>query len=400
MSERDGERRAMWASGLGWGLDAFDFYLYVYALPAILVSLSISRSAGGLLATYTLAASALGGMVMGAFADRVGRKRMLMYSILSYAVFTLLSGVAQNYTQLAIFRVLEGIGFGGEWAVGSVLIAEWSRVERRGRNLGFVQGAWALGWLAANIAYQIVFALSAPSAGWRYMFFLGIIPAFFVLYVRRSVSDPPIFEASQGFTLPRIFDRRIIRTTLLASLLAAGAQTGYYALFTWMPAYLTTQRHLAPVTGGVYLYFLIAGCFAGYVTAGYINDAIGRRLTFVIFALCSAAMAPLYLYAVVANWQLLIAGPLLGYFASGIFSGFGPYLSELFPSDIRGAGQGFCYNAGRGVAGIGPFLIGALSEHYPIGQAMMTVAIFAYVVAAGAVAFLPETRRVALPMAL
>ncbi len=390
----------MWASGLGWGLDAFDFYLYVYALPAIIVSLGISKSAGGLLATYTLIGSSLGGMLIGAFADRLGRKRMLMLSIVAYAVFTALCGLAQNYTQLAVFRVLEGVGLGGEWAVGSVLIAEWSRDDRRGRNLGFVQGAWALGWLAANIAFQIVFTFSQPSTSWRYLFFLGIVPALFALYIRRAVSDPPLFEASKSFTLPRIFDRRIIRTTLLASLLAVGAQTGYYALFTWMPAYLTTQRHLAPVTGGVYLYFLIAGCFAGYVTAGYINDAIGRRLTFVVFALCSAAIAPLYLYAVVANWQLLIAGPLLGYFASGIFSGFGPYLSELFPTDIRGAGQGFCYNAGRGIAGVAPFVIGALSERYPIGNAMTAVAIFAYLVATGAVLFLPETRRVALPMTL
>jgi MFS family permease len=103
-------------------------------------------------------------------------------------------------------------------------------------------------------------------------------------------------------------------------------------------------------------------------------------------------MVPLYLYAVVADWQLIIAGPLLGYFASGIFSGFGPYLSELFPSDVRGAGQGFCYNVGRGVAGIGPFAIGWLSTIAPIGTAMTVVAIIAYLLAVVAVLFLPETR--------
>jgi len=130
----------------------------------------------------------------------------------------------------------------------------------------------------------------------------------------------------------------------------------------------------------------------GYITAGYINDAIGRKRTFIIFALCSAVMVPLYLYAVVADWQLIIAGPLLGYFASGIFSGFGPYLSELFPSDVRGAGQGFCYNVGRGVAGIGPFAIGWLSTIAPIGTAMTVVAIIAYLLAVVAVLFLPETR--------
>ncbi len=169
-------------------------------------------------------------------------------------------------------------------------------------------------------------------------------------------------------------------------------QTGYYALFTWMPTYLTTQRHIPAVTSGTYLYFLIVGSYAGYVAAGYINDAIGRKRTFIVFSLCSAVMVPLYLYSVAADWQLLIAGPLLGFFASGIFSGFGPYLSELFPNAVRGAGQGFCYNLGRGVAGIGPFAIGWLSAHYAIGTAMTVVAVLSYLLAVVAVLFLPETR--------
>jgi MFS family permease len=159
-----------------------------------------------------------------------------------------------------------------------------------------------------------------------------------------------------------------------------------------MPTYLTSQRHIPPVTSGSFLYLLIGGSYAGYITAGYINDAIGRRRTFIIFSLCSAVMVPLYLYAVVADWQLIVAGPLLGYFASGIFSGFGPYLSELFPSNVRGAGQGFCYNLGRGVAGIGPVAIGVLSKLAPIGTAMTCVAVIAYLIAVIAVLFLPETK--------
>ncbi|MDQ2858018.1 MAG: MFS transporter [Candidatus Eremiobacteraeota bacterium] len=391
------QRRAMIASGFGWGLDSFDFYLYVYGLPAIVTTFGLTKAAGGLLATYTLAASALGGIVMGSLADRIGRKNTLMLSIAWYAVFTFLSGLAQNYNQLAFFRVCEGIGFGGEWAVGSVLMSEWSDADKRGRNLGFVQGSWALGWLAANFAFQIVFSTVGPNPGWRYLFFLGIVPALFVLYIRRNVSDPPIFEAARAastgrFSLPGIFGGAIGRTTLFASLLAIGVQSGYYALFTWMPTYLTTQRHISAVTSGSYLYLLIGGAFAGYVTAGYINDALGRRKTFIIFSLCSAAIVPLYLFFVIADWQLLVAGPLLGYFASGIFSGFGPYLSELYPSTVRGAGQGFCYNVGRGVAGIGPFAIGFLSTKFAIGSAMTCVAVAAYLLAVVAVLFLPETR--------
>ncbi|HEX8805485.1 MAG TPA: MFS transporter [Candidatus Aquilonibacter sp.] len=385
----------MIAASVGWGLDGFDFYLYVYALPGILAAFSLSKAYGGLLATYTLVASAVGGITIGTLADRIGRKNALMISIAWYAVFTFLSGIAPNYPTLAIFRAFQGFGFGGEWAVGAVLMSEWAEAHERGRALGFVQGSWALGWLAANFAFQIVAATIGIEYGWRYLFFLGILPALFVLYIQRNVEDAPVYTATRktrGWSLKGIFAPAVARTTIFASLLAIGVQSGYYALFTWMPTYLTLQRHISAVTSGSLLYLLIAGAYAGYVTAGYINDAIGRKRTFIIFSICSAVMVPLYLYAVVADWQLLIAGPLLGYFASGIFSGFGPYFSELFPSDVRAAGQGFCYNVGRGVAGIGPFAIGWIASVAPIGTAMTIIAIAAYLLAVVAVLFLPETR--------
>jgi MFS family permease len=389
----------MVAASLGWGLDGFDFYLYVYALPGILAAFSLSKAYGGLLATYTLVASAIGGIAMGTIADRIGRKNTLMISISWYALFTFLCGVAQSYTQLAVFRALEGFGFGGEWAVGAVLMSEWAEARFRGRALGFVQGSWAIGWLAANVAFQIVAATVGIERGWRYLFFLGIIPAFFVLYIQRRVKDAPLYAQTarrSGWSLEGIFAPGVARTTLFASLLAIGVQSGYYALVTWMPTYLTTQRHLSAVTSGFLLYFLIGGAYVGYVTAGYINDAIGRKRTFIIFSACSAVMVPLYLYAVVADWQLIVAGPLLGYFSSGIFSGFGPYFSELYPTSVRAAGQGFCYNIGRGVAGIGPFAIGWLASLAPIGTAMSAVAILAYMLAIIAVLFLPETRGATL----
>ncbi|MHB8432817.1 MAG: MFS transporter [Candidatus Tyrphobacter sp.] len=392
-------RRALWAAGLGWGLDGFDFYLYVYALPGIMTAFSLTKAAGGLLATQMLVASAAGGIVMGVLADRIGRKRALVISIAWYAVFTTLCAAAQNYTQLAALRTLEGFGFGGEWAVGAVLAAEWSAPSRRGRSLGFMQSGWALGWLAANVAFQAV-AVAVPAPyGWRALFVLGILPAFAVLYVRRAVADPPAYRVVRPplhVTLTGMFSRRLARTTLLATLLAAGAQSGYYALFTWMPSYLSIQRKLPSLATGSYVYALIAGSLAGYVTAGFINDAIGRRATFVLFSVCSALMVPLYLAVVTANWELVPAGFALGYFASGIFSGFGPFLSELFPSDVRAAAQGFCYNAGRGVAGAAPYLVGVLAERVPVATAMIETAVAAYLVAVTAVLALPETKGRAL----
>lgn len=390
------------AAALGWGLDAFDFYLYVYALPAILVAFHASNAAGGLLATYTLAASAVGGVAMGMLADRIGRAKTLMISIAWYAAFTFASGLAQSYTQLAVFRGLEGFGFGGEWAVGAVLIAEWSSSERRGRNLGFVQSSWAVGWLAANIVFQIVAASAPPQTAWRLLFFTGILPALAVFYIRRYVSDAPRQAGGAEPVLcvlegtPRD-DKRSAKNLICASLLAAGAQSGYYAVFTWLPTYLHTQRHLPAVSAGSFLYFVIGGAFAGYVSSGYISDAIGHRKTFALFAVCSAIIVPVYLTLITADWQLYFAGPVLGFFASGIFSGFGAYLSEIFPRGVRASALGFCYNFGRGVAGFAPALIGIISVSHNIGAAMTIVAVCAYGLVIVAAAGLPETRHMALP---
>lgn len=390
-------RKAIVTAGLGWGLDAFDFYLYVYALPQVDVAFALSKAAGGFLATQTLVASAVGGIAMGVLADRIGRKNALMISIAWYAIFTAACGLAQNYTELAVFRTLEGLGFGGEWAVGAVMAAEWSAARQRGRNLAFMQSAWALGWLLANVAYQIV-ARSLHSAGtWRVLFFLGILPAFALFFIRRGVEEPATSAAVRQRPSPMAILRPgLARTTLIATLLAAGVQSGYYALFTWMPSYLSSARGLSSFSAGDYLYALIGGAFSGYVSAGYVNDLLGRRLTFVIFSLCSACMVPLYLLVVTANWQLLPAGFLLGYFASGIFSGFGPLLSELFPAGVRASAQGFTYNVGRGIAGAAPFLVGLLAARVPIAWAMVTVAAVAYAVAIVAVLALPETKGRAL----
>lgn len=385
-------RKPLVAAALGWGLDAFDFYIYVYALPGILLAFHLSAAAGGLLATYTLVASAIGGLAMGMLADRIGRAKTLMISIAWFALFTCLSGVAQSYAQLAVLRALEGFGFGGEWAVGSVLIAEWARSESRGRALGVVQSSWAIGWLAANVLFQIVSILAPAQIAWRAMFFTGILPALAVLYIRRNVTDAPLFRRRRTFALHELFSKDLRRTTALACLLAIGAQSGYYAVFTWLPAYLHTERHLPAVSAGAFLYFVIAGAFAGYISAGFINDAIGRRKTFALFAVCSAILVPVYLRLVSADWELYIAGPLLGYFASGIFSGFGAFLSELFPGTVRATAQGFCYNLGRGVAGFAPALIGALSAKGTMGAAMTIVAITAYGLVVVAAAALPETR--------
>jgi MFS family permease len=405
---------AFWASFMGWALDAFDFQVFSLALTAIAATFALSKGQSGLIATVTLVVSAIGGVAAGALADRIGRVRTLMVTIAVYAIFTFLSGLAPNYGLLLTFRALQGLGFGGEWAAGAILVAEVANPVQRGRVLGMVQSAWAIGWGLAVVMYTIIFSLVRPELGWRILFMLGILPALLILYVRKSVQEPEVYtktreaeeqetsEAVQRGTLSRgqvtrensllqIFRRDLVGTTAAASLLSIGAQGGYYSIFTWLPTFLKDSRHLTIVNTGAYLAVVIIGSFLGYVVSGYINDWIGRRATFALYAISSAVLVVLYTQIPVgANVLLLVLGVPLGFFASGIFSGFGSYLAELYPSRARGAGQGFTYNFGRAVGAFFPALVGFLSVSIGLAGAVAFGAL-AYGLCLLALIFLPET---------
>ena len=399
---------AFWASFLGYALDAFDYQIFSFTLTAIALAFGLTQAQSGLIATVTLVVSAFGGMLAGVLADRIGRVRTLILTIAVYATFTFLSGLAPNYQFLLLFRSLQGLGFGGEWAAGAILIAEVADPAQRGRVLGMVQSSWAVGWAFSLIAYSLVFSFVPQALAWRIVFMLGILPALLTLYVRRNVREPEVFvqtrDAEKSETpeviqrgatrnsLIQIFQRDLLGITLPATLLAIGAQGGYYAIFTWLPTFLKTARHLSIVGSVPYLSTVIIGSFLGYVISGYVNDWIGRRPTFTIFAICSAILIYLYTHIPTgSNTLLLILGAPLGFFASGIFSGFGSYLAELFPSRARGAGQGFVYNFGRGVGAFFPTIIGILSASIGLGGAIGFGA-FGYGLCLIALLFLPETR--------
>ncbi len=399
---------SFWASFLGYALDAFDFQIFSFTLTAIAATFLLTQAQTGLIATVTLVVSAFGGMLAGALADSIGRVRTLILTISVYSLFTFLSGFAPNYQFLLVFRALQGLGFGGEWAAGAILIAEVSTPAQRGRVLGMVQSSWAIGWALALVSYTVVFSFFPPAIGWRITFWLGILPGLLTLYVRRNVQEPEIFvetrEAEKAETqevvqrgatrnsLLQIFQPDLLGITLPATVLATGAQGGYYAIFTWLPTFLKTTRHLSIVGSIPYLSLVIIGSFLGYIASGYINDWLGRRPTFMIFAACSALL--IYLYTHIpsgANGLLLVLGAPLGFSASGIFSGFGSYLAELFPSRARGAGQGFVYNFGRGVGAFFPTIIGILSTSIGLGGAIGFGA-FAYALCVISLFFLPETK--------
>jgi MFS family permease len=390
------ERRTFWACFGGWALDGMDFQFYSFVIPSLIAGWHLSKAQAGTLQTTTLLVSAAGGWMAGLLADRIGRVRTLQITILWFAAFTGLSGLAQNYGQLLATRALMGLGFGGEWAAGAVLMGEAIGARHRGKAVGTVQSGWALGWGAAAILYTVVFSQVREEIAWRVLFLAGIAPALLVLYIRRYVEEPEVYRAARAQAQPshflEIFSPKIIGTTALAALLATGAQGGYYSITTWLPTYLKTVRGLTVFGTGGYLGVIIAGSFCGYLTSAYLSDALGRRRNFFVFALGSMAAVLVYTLLPISNAQMLVLGFPLGFFASGIFSGMGAFFTELFPTRIRGSGQGFCYNFGRGVGALFPSVVGFLSATMPLGRAIGIFAASAYAVLFVAAVLLPETR--------
>ena len=280
------ERSTLAATFAGWMLDGMDVMVYSFVLPTLILLWHIDTSQAGILGTSTLLLSAVGGWLAGLLADRFGRVRVLQITILWFAAFTFLSGFSNSFWELFVLRGLQGLGFGGEWAVGSVLIGETIRSEFRGRAVGTVQSGWAIGWGIAALCYTYCFAHMPAAMAWRTMFWIGILPAFLVFYVRRHVSEPEIFvkvkeERLRGGWL-EIFSPAMLRVTLLTSLVALGAQGGYYGVTTFLPLYLN-QRGLSVLHTGGYLSVIIAGAFVGYLCSAHLCDSLGRRSTLILF---------------------------------------------------------------------------------------------------------------------
>jgi MFS family permease len=401
------ERSTLIATFGGWALDGLDVMVYSFVIPSLIVAWHISNGQAGLLAAVVLLISATGGWLAGLLADRFGRARILQMTILWFALFTFLSGFTHSFWQLLLTRGLQGLGFGGEWAVGSVLMGETIRAQHRGKAVGTVQGGWAIGWGLAAIFYTVLFSVLPAAIAWRAMFWVGILPALLVFYIRRYVPEPAVYRQTR-LQLERmghrshfleIFGPTLLRITLLTSLMATGAQGGYYAITTWLPTFLKTTRGLSVLNTGGYLFVVIAGSFVGYMVGAYLTDRLGRRWTLIVFAAFSFVTITFYTYLPISNHVMLVLGFPLGFFASGSFSPMGSFLTELFPTRVRGSAQGFAYNFGRGVGALFPTLVGYLSARFSLGHAIACFAVTAYLAMIIAVCLLPETRGKELSVA-
>ncbi|MEV8552841.1 MFS transporter [Streptomyces glaucescens] len=390
-------RRAFAGAFGGYALDSYDYFTLPLSMVALAAYFGLDSGQTGLFTTVTLVVSAVGGALAGVLADRIGRVKALMITVITYAVFTVACGFAPTYETLLVFRALQGLGFGGEWAVGAILVAEYASARHRGRTLGAVQSSWAVGWALAAIVYTLVFSFVDDDLAWRVMFWTGALPALLVVWMRRRVQDAPQAVAVREHGAARnsftaVLKPGLLRTTVFAILLSTGVQGGYYTLATWVPTYLKTERDLSVVGTGGYLVFLISGAFLGYLTGGHLTDRLGRRRNIWLFALLSSLC--ILAYANIpsgANSLLLVLGFPLGFCMSAIFSGFGSFLSELYPTAVRGTGQGLTYNTGRAVGAVFPTAVGFLADSWGVGGALVFGAI-GYGVAALALLGLPETR--------
>jgi MFS family permease len=362
--------RVLLAAKFGWMLDAMDFMLYAMALGQIRVYFGFDDATAGMLGTVTLVMSGIGGLTFGYVADRFGRTRALMATIAIFSLASLGAATSQTAVQLLVWRAILGLGMGGEWASGAVLVSETWPAALRNKAISIMQSGWALGYiLAALLAAVILGSPAFGQEGWRWLFAAGALPALFTLWIRRHVKEPDSWTArhrASADTAPNpfgvIFGPQLLGRTIRIILLGGAVQFGYWGVFFWLPPFLARPIEQGGAGLGIgSLWWIIPvqlGAYLGYLTFGFIADRIGRRTTFVIFMVC-AAVTVLSYSQMARNAPLLMAlGPVLGYFGSGYFSMFGSFVAELFPSAVRATGQGTSYNIGRMAGAIAPFSIG------------------------------------------
>jgi MFS family permease len=390
-------RRALIAASLGWMLDAFDVMLYSLVIVNLMFAFQMSKETAGFLGSLTLIAAAIGGMIFGIIADRFGRTRAMMLAIAVYSVFTAACGFSVSILQLGIFRFFLGLGMGGEWASGAALVSETWPALHRAKAMGFMQSFYAVGYALAALVVAVVL----PIWGWRAVFFVGILPAFFIIWIRRRVQEPEIwkenkFGAKTSFieTLRVIFGKQLRFLTTIVTLMNAFTMFAWWGFNLWIPAYLilSTEQGGMGLTSAGKTWLLVVmqfGMWLGYLTFGFISDRFGRKRVYLVFLLAAALL--LFLYSLIhIPVVLFFLGPLVSFFGTGHFSGFGALTAEIYPTRVRATAQGFTYNIGRIMSAVAPFAVGSLAQTRGFGVAF-AVAAFSFFLAALMWIWIPET---------
>ncbi|MFM0199008.1 MFS transporter [Paraburkholderia fungorum] len=400
------EKKAFAGAFTGHAVDVYDFMIYSFLIPVLVQTWHMSKATAGSIVTWTLIASLVGAIGAGLLADRYGRVRILRWTIVLFAFSCFACGLANSPTQLTILRMVQGLGFGGESSLCMVLVTEMIKnPAHRGKYSGFTASSYSFGWAAAAIVYSTLFTLVPAQWAWRICFFIGVLPALLVIYLRRNLQEPELFSRSlesrgaahATSALRQVCSRPLLGKTILCSLLSGGMLGGYYAIATWMPTWLKAERGLSIFGTGAYLTVMILGSFVGYVLGAFSSDRIGRRMTYIIFAAGAFTMSLAYMVIPASNTVMLLLGFLLGVLMQGMFSGVAATISETYPNAIRATGYGVAYNVGRVIGSLFPFAAGWLSTgRLSLGLAIPAVAGVGYCCVIATAWLLPETNGVAL----
>ena len=370
-------RKALWGSALGYAMDGFDLLILGFMLRVISGDLHLTPPEAASLVTATLVGAVFGGLIFGVLSDRLGRVRVLTWTIVLFAVFTGLCALAQGYWDLLFYRTVAGVGLGGEFGIGMALVAEAWPASKRARASSYV----GLGWQSGVLVAAIVTPMLLPVIGWRGMFVVGIFPAVAAFFIRRALHEPEVFVANKAqdpnaaFSLRLLIaDRETIKTSLGMVILCSVQNFGYYGIMIWLPNYLSTRFGYGLTQSAVWTSVTIAGMALGIFLFGHIADRVGRRPAFLSYMLGAAVMVVVY-SRLVDPTALLIAGAVMGFFVNGMLGGYGALISELYPTAARATAQNVFFNIGRAVAGFGPLAVGAVSAAYGFETAIALLAL-------------------------
>jgi MFS family permease len=391
-------RKALIGSAVGYAMDGFDLLILGFMLRPISAALGLGPAQAASLITATLVGAVAGGLLFGLLADRLGRVRVLTWTILLFAVATGCCALAQGYWDLLAYRTVAGLGLGGEFGIGMALVAEAWPAAKRARASAYV----GLGWQAGVLAAALATPLLLPVIGWRGMFAIGLLPAAAAYFIRRSLHEPELFVAMAEQTRHRphslrllVADAQTVRISLGMIVLCAVQNFGYYGVMIWLPNYLSTRFGYGLTRSAVWTAVTILGMAIGIFAFGHFADRVGRRPAFLSYMLGAAVMVVVYSRLTDAT-ALLVGGAAMGFFVNGMLGGYGALMSELYPTAARATAQNVLFNIGRGIGGFGPVAIGAISARLGFEVAIALLAVLYLVDMLALWLLIPERRGAAL----
>lgn len=378
--------KIMWASIIGYAMDGLDVLILSFAMAAIVSEFGLTLGEGGMIATYTLIGTVLGGYIFGIFADWWGRVHTFSLTIIIFSIFTGACAFADNAVHLDILRFLAGLGLGGEYGIGMTLVSEtWPGAKRARATAGV-----AMGWQAGAVLAAILAAVVLPDYGWRGLFLVGVLPALLAAWARHGIKEPPMWvkrkemkkalqarkdagekltaeeeeqlTEAKKFPLAHLFaDKKTTITTIALTIMTSVQNFGYYGIMVWLPMILLKEHGLTTKSMSGWMIVTVIGMIAGIFVFGWLCDRLGRKKPYLLFYVCAAAMV--YIYVNLGTpIALLFGGAFLGFFCNGMMAGYGTLLSENYTTDARSTAQNFIFNTGRAVGGFAPVIIGTIAQ--------------------------------------